>query len=237
MRSIAVIGATVLALAASASRSGAAELDRGRAESDTDARQYAPARAFEATIGVGYTQGFGQIARGAANNINDVANGGSAIDVGLSYRIDPTSSIGASAQYQDLGTGNTHDSSASARGAAFDVNVQLHFAPYRLVDPWLRLGTGYRMLWLAPAQTANVMWHGLDLVKVQAGLDYRAGASVAIGPMIGVDLNVFLWHRADGGASSAIADPRVSTFLYAGFQGRFDAGGHVHRAPAAVAGR
>lgn len=232
MRRIAVIGSTVIAISACAALAGAADLDQGPA--DGDALRFAPERAFEATIGVGYTQGFGQIARGAANNINDVANGGSGIDVGLGYRISPAMSVGVNAQYQDFGTGHTHDSSASARGAAFDVNAQYHFAPFRRVDPWLKLGTGYRMLWQAPSQAPNMMWHGLDLLKVQAGLDFRAGPSVALGPMIGADLNVFLWSRADGGANTALADPRVNTFVYAGFQGRFDAGGRAVREPTAT---
>jgi hypothetical protein len=223
MRRIAILGATALAVTTCATLAGATERDRTRGYFEEN--ELAPAQALEATIGVGYTQGFGQIARGGANNVNDVVNGGAGIDVGLSERLTPRLGVGVDAQYQDFSTGRTLDSSASARGAAFDVNVQFHFDPYRRIDPWLKLGTGYRMLWQAPAQGANTLWHGLDLFKVQLGVDFRSAPGVALGPMIGADLNMFLWTRADGGASSALADPRLNTFVYAGFQGRFDAGG------------
>lgn len=226
MRRMAIIGSAVLALTACATLAAAEEpdaRDRGRVDSDRSAR--APAQAFEATVGLGYTQGFGQIARGGANDVNDVANVGVGVDVGFSERLTPRLSLGFDAQYSEYSTGSTLDSSSSARGAAFDVNVQYHFAPFRRVDPWLKLGTGYRMLWQAPEQGANTLWHGLDLVKAQAGVDFRSTSSVALGPMVGADLDVFLWTKRDGVANTALADPRVSTFVYAGIQGRFESGG------------
>ncbi len=229
MRRIAILGCTAIAAFAWASLAVAGEPDGTRGPPEP--RENAPARAFEATLGTGYTQGFGQLTRGGANDVNDVVNGGGAIELGLGARLSPRLSLGVEGQYQDFGTGMTLDSGASARGAAFDVDVQYHFAPYRRLDPWLKLATGYRMLWQSPVHAANTMWHGLDLLKVQAGLDFRSGPGVAIGPMIGADLNVFLWTRRDGGANSALADPRLSTFVYAGIQGRFDAGGIEVRDP------
>jgi hypothetical protein len=44
--------------------------------------------------------------------------------------------------------------------------------------------------------------------------------------MVGADLTLFLWQNPEGPAGNReIDDPRVSTFVYAGLQGRFDIGG------------
>ena len=49
------------------------------------------------------------------------------------------------------------DASAGARGAVGSIDATFHISPYQTVDPWVRLGTGYRVLWEVhsdPAVTA-----------------------------------------------------------------------------------
>ena len=41
--------------------------------------------------------------------------------------------------------------------------------------------------------------------------------------MMGVDLNLFIWDRVDG-VTTALSSAQVGTFVFAGIQGRFDAG-------------
>jgi hypothetical protein len=100
--------------------------------------------------------------------------------------------------------------------------VQYHLDPQVRVDPWLELGTGYRVLWEPLPGADTVVTHGLQLGRARIGLDLR-GESVAIAPFIGADLTTFLWQ--DLGSNEAIASPRLSTFVFAGIQGRLDVGG------------
>jgi peptidoglycan-associated lipoprotein len=95
-------------------------------------------------------------------------------------------------------------------------------------DPWLRLGTGYRLLWEtnpSGAQGITVMRHGFELLAAKVGYDVRVSEDVAIAPVIGADLNVFVWEDPSNGSSRAMSNAQVGTFVYAGLQGRFDLGG------------
>jgi hypothetical protein len=71
-----------------------------------------------------------------------------------------------------------------------------------------------------------VLHHGLQLARAQVGLDVRVSRDVAIGPMIGGDIDLFIWRNPEGAAgNAAIPDKELSTFVFAGVQGRFDVGG------------
>lgn len=104
---------------------------------------------------------------------------------------------------------------------------KLHVRPYDRIDPWVGLGTGYRMLWIVPEGPGNnVLHHGLELVRAKVGLDIRVSRDVALGPVIGGGVNLFLWRNPEGPVgNTVIPDKKVSTFLFAGVQGRFDIGG------------
>jgi hypothetical protein len=184
----------------------------------------APNNAFEINVNTGYTQGFGDIMPG--QEIGDVADAGLGIGLDLGYRATPGFSISASAQYQEFDPDNSLKSTAT-RGMTAGLTATWHLAPYHRVDPNLSLGTGYRLFWEVPdGPNNNLLTHGFQLVKGSLGLDVRLNDSVAIGPMVGADLTLFLWQNPEGPAGNReIDDPRVSTFVYAGLQGRFDIGG------------
>jgi hypothetical protein len=222
MRTMLLPGATALAVLALAHDASAADRDRGTGY--LEGIVPAPAGAAEITVGGGYTQPFGQITKGGGNNVEDVANAGGAVEVGIASRMTPWTSVGITGAYEQYATGRTIDTESSARGALFGINAQYHFAPFRRADPWVKLGVGYRMLWQSPSAGPNVMYHGFELAKVQVGVDVRASPMLAIGPMIGADLNLLLWQRSNG-ENTAINDPRVNTFVFAGLQARFDTGG------------
>jgi hypothetical protein len=176
----------------------------------------APRRAFELKLGTGYTQGFGHVAPG--RSILDVAGAGIGFSVDLDYRVNPTASIGVETQYQEFTTENN----AASRGLAANVGVTMHASPERRGDPWLRLGTGYRFLWdVNPFFTdTTIMYHGFDFLTAKVGYDFRPAPDAAIAPVIGADLQSFIW--ANG---VALSTAQIGTFIYAGVQGRFDAGG------------
>jgi hypothetical protein len=183
-------------------------------------QQHIPARsqAFELTVATGYTQGFGTLQPGIG--MPQVAHAGIGVDAAVGYRIDPHYSVSIGAGYQELEA----ERDDAVRGFALDLALQYHLAPAVRVDPWLEVGSGYRVLWLVPFGTAQtVAVHGPELIRVRAGLDLRISADVAISPVIGADATMFVFREEQ--TLSTIPDPKLSTFVFAGVQGRLDLGG------------
>lgn len=176
----------------------------------------APRRALELSVGTGYTQGFGMLQQGVG--LPDVATPGLAVDVGVGARLAPRWSVGLTGQYQELNA----ERATAARGLTTGIAGTFHIAPYVRSDPWVQLGAGYRMLWERQLANSNVnlLSHGFELAKLTAGFDLWLNEDIAIAPIASADLNMFLWQ--DGGNNVAIANPRLSTFVMAGLQGRFD---------------
>jgi hypothetical protein len=178
-----------------------------------------PAKAFELSVGTGYTQPLGSLQRGVG--MPSIARAGIGVDLGAGYRIDPHWSVSGAGQYFELDPQNT---TTGARGLTAGVAATYHFQPDLRLDPWAELGTGYRLMWLTQQSPApTVLTHGFELARARLGLDIRGNEMASIGPVIGADASVFLWQ--DAGTSTAISDPRLSTFVFAGIQGRLDVGG------------
>ncbi|MDB5218184.1 MAG: uncharacterized protein JWO86_6111 [Myxococcaceae bacterium] len=178
----------------------------------------APSRAFELTAATGYAQGFGTLQPGTS--MPRVATAGVGVDARVGYRIEPHFAVSLGGEYQELAAQRDD----AARGFALSLALQYHILPNARVDPWLELGSGYRMLWLVPfGPTPTTFFSGPELVRVRAGLDLRVSPDVAIAPTIGADATMFVFR--DDTASSVIGDPKLSTFVFAGLQGRIDVGG------------
>lgn len=178
----------------------------------------ATSEALELTIATGYTQPFGMLRSGSG--FPDVARAGIGVGLGAGYRIDPHWGVAIDGQYQEL---STQDEDA-ARGASGTFAAQYHIDPRARLDPWVELGVGYRALWqveAAPAQT--LLTHGIELARARVGVDLRISPDVSIAPVIGADATLFLWQ--DMGTITAISSPAVSTFVFAGLQGRVDVNG------------
>jgi hypothetical protein len=184
----------------------------------------APSRAFELQLSAGYTQGFGNIFPDHA--IGDVAGAGLGITASVGYRYTPHISFEIEGQYQAYSSENF----GTSQGVDTNVGVTLHGAPYRRGDPWLRLSTGYRWIWLSNALPGpfvsgdnfndNVSFSGWDVINARIGYDVRSSGGVAWAPFVGANLQTFLWVN-----STALSTVQWGTFLYAGLQARFDAGG------------
>ncbi len=174
----------------------------------------APSNTFEAKLGTGYTQGFGNISPG--RGIPSSAGAGLGISLDADYRINRFASVGLETQYQQFATNNNDGS----YGLALNVGATYHFSPERRADFWGRLGAGYRMLWESdPFGRVGVtdMYHGITVATVKLGYDLRTSSDVAIAPVIGADLQSFIWKDAE-----RFGTPQWGSFIYAGVQGRFD---------------
>jgi hypothetical protein len=182
----------------------------------------APRGAFELTLGSGYTQGFGDLQEGSS--VNDMAEAGVSLELGLARRISPRWSAGIAGGYQFYDTGDQLIEDSMPRGATGRIDVTYHVAPYSRLDPWFKLATGYRYLFERNQPEGNAHLHGLELAQLSTGLDLRLDRHVGLAPVIGGGLNMFLWQGTD-----AIDDPRPSAFVFAGLQMRLDFGGSYGR--------
>jgi hypothetical protein len=185
----------------------------------------APTDAFELKVGAGYTQGFGTILPGVG--IPHVAGAGVGVAVDADVRVNPHWSAGLQAEYQEFAS----ELNTAARGLVGNLGATYHASPYTTADPWLRIGAGYRMLWsVDPPGLPTTMIHGFEIAKLTVGYDLRLSGGVAIAPVIGGDVNVFVWETANG-ASASLGPAQWGSFVFAGLQGRFDAGPQVTRVP------
>jgi hypothetical protein len=186
----------------------------------------APADAFEIGVQGGYTQPFGDVQRN--RSFRDFANAGGAVALDLGWRFTPYVSLGLLSQYHEQVVDRNVVGEADLRGFAGTIQGTFHFMPYGVLDPYLTLGTGYRVLWESfPGADNDVLTHGFQLARAMLGVDFRVSDSLALGPVAGADLNLFLWENPEGGTtrSRALDDPRPSTFVFAGLAARFDVGG------------
>ena len=185
----------------------------------------APDNAFEIGLQGGYTQPFGDVERN--RSFGDISNAGGAVALDLGYRFTPYVSLSILSQYHEQVVNRNVVGESDLRGFAGTIQGTFHFMPYGGLDPYLTLGAGYRVLWEGiPGDDNDVLTHGFQLARAMVGVDFRVSDSVALGPVAGADLNLFLWER-DGATTETreIDDPRPSTFVFAGLSARFDIGG------------
>ena len=200
---------------------GAQEKDRNVTATRSD--RLAPAtNALELTIGTGYAQGFGDIGANRPN-LTDVGQPGGAVQVGVGYRMIPELTLGIYGAGSMFSRGDQVDNSTNLYSAAAGAQADWHFLPSgHEFDPWVSLGTGWRGYWIHGDQGTTSL-QGLELAKLQLGVDYRVARAVAVSPVIGADLSMFLSESPPASQSfSNITDPKVNTFVFAGLMGRFD---------------
>jgi len=199
----------------------AQEIDRRVPKSNADA--LAPATdSLELTIGTGYAQGFGEIGTNQPK-LTDVGQPGGAVQIGVGYRLIPPLTLGLYGSGAMFSRADQVDGSTSLYSSTAGVQADWHFLPSQQeFDPWVSLGTGWRGYWIHNDQGTTSL-HGLELAKLQVGVDYRVARTVAISPLIGADVSMFLTQASPTSPSfSNISDPQVNTFVFAGLMGRFD---------------
>jgi hypothetical protein len=186
--------------------------------------QYVPAprNAFELQLGMGYTQGFGNVFPNTT--IVDVAGAGAGFTVDVGYRASRAISVELEGQYQQF----SPVSSSASFGFNTNLGATFHARPERRGDPWLRVGTGWRSLFQhnpvgtfgSPVNNTTNAFHGWQVATVRIGYDIRSSSGASWAPFAGADVQSFLWENG-----SKVPTSQWGTFLYAGFQGRFDFGG------------
>jgi hypothetical protein len=198
----------------------------------------APRGAFELGIAAGFSQGTGKFSRAPGDAVNDTARAGGAVDLEAGIRLAPHVSIGAYGGYAQFARSQLIAAGTQVRSMTFGVQGQYHFDPDARLDPWIGLGAGYRVHAVSPDRGPDYLRHGLTLARVRVGIDWRLSRAVAIGPVLGADLNLFMWQRPAGGETVRLDAEYygIAPFFFGGLAGRFDAiSGRAERTGSATA--
>src|SRR4051794_30726051 len=158
----------------------------------------APSNALEIDIGSGYHQGVGNITNRPLDRVQDYAGAGIAGDLDIGYRATPHFSIGVYGQGTLYNANDRLAHGTDVRDVTAGIQANYHFAPYRAMDPWVGLGTGYHGFWVVPDTGPNTSRSGLEIARVRAGADFRVANEFALGPVIGADTSLFLSEKLPG---------------------------------------
>jgi hypothetical protein len=181
--------------------------------------------AFEIGIATGYTQGGGKLG-GTLGNLEDVAGPGGTVEVDLGYRLIPQLAVGVYATLSKNQHGDAIAGDTSLLAATAGIQGAWHFRSDAAIDPWVSLGTGWRGLWLSPERGKVTSLQGFELARLQVGADYRITKDIAISPVIGASVSMFVSQDSPMTTSyTEISDKQVNVTGFAGLSGRFDFGG------------
>jgi hypothetical protein len=213
-----------LAVPASANSGGALAPADDSSASQRGSTMPAPIDAFELTLSFGYSHASGSVEGGTS--FAELGADGGAFELGLGWRVTPQLSVGAYGSLTRFERGSGTPSGTEVARIAGGVQATWHLAPFQAVDPWIQLGTGWHAYLVSPDRQDGTVYQGLDLVRVQVGTDFRVSPTVAIAPVLGVEVSTFLRaYRDDDDATYDELNARLSVFFFAGVSGRFDLGG------------
>ena len=197
--------------------------DKDAVAKEASEKDFTPAtHAVELTIGTGYEQGVGKFSSDHPS-LTDIGEAGGAVQVGVGYRIIPQLTLGLYASGAMFGRGGQVDSSAKLYSSAAGIQTDWHFLPGgHELDPWVSLSSGWWGYWIDQNEGKTSV-QGMELAKLQVGVDYRIDRAVSISPVLGADLSAFFSQSTpESGGFRNISNPQVNTFVFAGMMGRFD---------------
>ncbi len=177
--------------------------------------------AFEIGIGAGYTQGVGDVGR-SVPSLTDSGGAGTSLELDLGWRIDPHFLVGVYGTGAWFSTGDAPGNAFNNWSATAGVQGNYHFLPGQSLDPWIGLGAGWRGYWVNRPEGRDSR-HGLDLARLQVGVDVPVTPGVTVAPFVGATATLFLTQQlAQETSFSDIQDRKVNVFFNAGLMGRFD---------------
>lgn len=216
-------GAAAVVLAAAALLAPSARAQQGSVSVPLTARESQETNALEIAVGLGAAQEFGTAVSGGLG----LENLGVGLDLRAGWRINPRWMVGV---YSASGFYSSSSSSAATTlSTSAGVQVNYHFATAR--RPWIGLGTGWHGYWLS-RDSGRTAYQGLDLVRLQVGLDMPVTPSFSVEPTLGVTLSTFLSQKAPSSGASADVKPNsVSLSVLVGMLARFDLFGQAASEP------
>ncbi|HEY0476038.1 MAG TPA: hypothetical protein VGD37_00855 [Kofleriaceae bacterium] len=188
-------------------------------------RPVTPTRpSFELALGGGYTQGVG--GAGAIGSVQDLTGPGGTVELQLAYRPSARFSAGLYGTLAWFRRSDPALDGSRAYGATAGVQAVWHGKEARALDPWVSVGAGWRGLWLTQADGRGSSMQGLELLRVQLGIDYRITPRLAVAPVVAASLSLFLYENAVMAMDfTLVQDKRLNLYGFTGLLGRFDLGG------------
>ncbi len=179
----------------------------------------------EIGIGAGYSQGVGNFTRVPGDAVSDTGGPGAAVELDVGARITERWMLGVYGSYGQFQRSDLLSSGTSVRSATGGLQGQFHFDPSAMVDPWVSIGAGYRIHIASPDLGEDYLRHGIQLVRLRFGVDYRVSRMIALGPVLGGDVTMVVSQRPPGQDHLAIESANLGNalFFFGGLQGRFDA--------------
>jgi hypothetical protein len=178
--------------------------------------------AFELGAGAGFAQVWTPASAGPAGRMLGTGVGG-ALALDLGYRATPALALGVWGEGAELGGTVAQPVASSLYAAAAGIGGTWHFRPSAPdVDPWLAVGTGWRGQWFGYRGAGTYSEHGLELARARVGVDVRVSPSVAIGPVAGGSLDLFLTQELPGGSWIRATSAPTAASVFAGVHGTFD---------------
>jgi hypothetical protein len=178
---------------------------------------------FEIVVAGGYTQGAG--GAGLIGNIEDVAGPGGTVELQLGYRASSRFAAGVYGAIARFRHGDAIGDGSRAYGATAGVQAVWHTSNTRSVDPWASVGIGWRGLWIDRIGAPASSMQGIELLRLQLGIDYRLSPRLAVAPVISASLSIFLVENATMPDDfTPVQDKRLNLYGFAGLLGRFDLG-------------
>lgn len=179
----------------------------------------APSKAVELGLSVGYGQGLGPVAAGVPT-LQGLGNAGGTLLIDLGWRIDPRWEAGTYFEVGLFGSGNIPGDQAFTLGAG--LQGQFHLLADSRYDPWFGLGFGWRGYW-SDLHGGCYGLQGLDLARLQVGINYRLAPTFTVGPVAGITLTQFLSAEPLGAEGyNDTRDRKLDTFVFGGIGGRFE---------------
>ena len=155
-----------------------------------------------------------------------MAGAGLGLTAAIGYRATPRVSFELEGQYQAY----TSENAGTSQGLDTNVGVTLHARPTRAGltrgCAWPPATGGLGSTTPSPGPSGlgtcspRPSFSGWDVINARIGYDIRSSGAVAWAPVVGANLQTFV-----GANSTALSTVQWGTFIYAGLQARFDAGG------------
>jgi hypothetical protein len=188
---------------------------------DTDQELGCLHGALELGIGVAYSQGVGSLGGGDIPSLTATAGGGELLELDVGWRLNPNLLFGAYGNGAKLNPRNAF-AGADIWSFAAGLHANWHFLPGKPADPWIEFGGGYRVYSIAQPEGTEYR-HGLDVVRIQVGVETPLTKQIAISAFFGGALSLFLTRKGPlENSYSSIPDPQITAFFNAGLMARFD---------------
>jgi hypothetical protein len=138
------------------------------------------------------------------------------------YRVTPNIMVGVYFAYgiimidKDKACGGAD---CSAHSLDFGVQAAYHIMPDQSMDPWVGLGIGLEQI-SGSVSSVDFGIKGLTFAEIQAGLDFKAGGNLMVGPFLGFALGQYSTVTAAGN-SADITDKGMHEWLTIGVRGAY----------------